>query len=325
MKWSPAGPLLCLSLWLAGCGDDKNPTHSHDFTVGKNRFTLEQAGSTREYYVHVPTGYDGHHAVPLVLMLHGTNQSGEQFYNISGWKDVGESEGILTAYPTARVNCVIEDGATETLTKWNSYPDNGGWSFCAGVTPPDDEGFLRALVADMRARYNVDARRVYVVGFSNGGEMSARCSVYLSDVFAAAVMSGGGGALPRTGAGTPVRLLPVLSEFGNRDGKLLAATGQTDPLPMNFTTLFTTLPGVYAVAVTPFVNTFQLDAANFTLGGDAASYITADFHGVSGQPNNVFKLVEVNGLEHEYPNTINHPLNGAALHWQWLRQFTLPS
>lgn len=313
-------------LGLAGCasdGDDPSPAPG-EIVPGKNRFTLTIEGRERIYWVHVPASYSGATEVPVVVMLHGTNQTGEQFYNISGWREVGEAEGILTVFPTALVHCVVEDGQSQEVTKWNSYPDTGGWEHCPGITPANDELFLRGVLTDLDARFAIDPARVYVVGFSNGGEMAARCAVALSDVFAASIACGGGGALPREGAGTPVRLLPVLLQFGNADAKLMNAVGATSPLPMNFVDLFSAYPGVYSRVPRPYIDTFGLDESSVTVSGDSTAFIVADYAGLSGDPENVFTLVEVKGLEHEYPNTINHPLNGAALHWAWLRRFSLP-
>ncbi|MCB0570845.1 MAG: hypothetical protein KDC66_13815, partial [Phaeodactylibacter sp.] len=101
-----------------------------DYQTGKNRYTTVIDGDTREYYVHVPTGYDEEQPTPVVFMLHGTSGDGEKFYNISGWKEVGEKENILTVYPSSWHHCIIEDGQTMNTTKWNIYP--GAFGYCAG-------------------------------------------------------------------------------------------------------------------------------------------------------------------------------------------------
>ncbi|MFN8347796.1 MAG: PHB depolymerase family esterase [Spirosomataceae bacterium] len=317
--------LISLNLIFLGfsCGKDNTvATPGETVVKGKNRFTLTVDGAEREYYVHVPAGYTGNTPLPLVLMFHGTGQNGAQFYDISGWKEVGESQNILTVFPSSLSYCINDGGVTETTPKWTGYADS--YSYCAGVVPKDDIKFMRALLNDLNAKLKVDEKRRYVVGFSNGGEFSARCAVEMSDVFAGAISSGGGGALPGNLNLTPVRLLPVMLEFGNKDGKLLKGLGVPGPLPMNFTTLFTTYPFIYANSPKPYITTFKLDEKNYTVSGDPSEYIVGNFTGLSGRPENVFKLVEVKDLEHEYPNGKNHPLNGAALHWAWLKQYSLP-
>ena len=76
------------------CCCEKNKVTTPDENVyesGKNRFTTIIDGDTREYYVHVPAAYNGTAPAPVVFMLHGTSGDGENFYNISGWKELGEA------------------------------------------------------------------------------------------------------------------------------------------------------------------------------------------------------------------------------------------
>ena len=302
--------------------EDTSTPNSTTIAKGKNRFTITVDGAEREYFVHVPAGYTGNTATPVVIMFHGTGQNGAQFYDISGWKEVGESENILTVFPSSLTYCIIEDGVSQTTSKWNGYADS--YSFCQGFVPKDDTKFMRSMLNELKGNYKIDAKKIYVVGFSNGGEFSARCAVDMSDVFAAAVSSGGGGALPPNMSLSPVRMLPVMLQFGNKDAKLLKGLGTAGPLPMDFTTLFTTYPFLYAHSPKPYITTFKMDEKNYTVTGNPAEYIVGNYVGLSGNPSNVFKLVEVKDLEHEYPNGKNHPLNGAALHWAWFKQFSLP-
>lgn len=311
-----------LPLLLMGC--QKNEDTNPKVPFGKNRFTIAVDGAEREYYVHVPTGYKSNVATPVVIMCHGTSGDGALFYNISGWKEVGETENILTVYPSALPYCVTEDGVTKTTTKWNSFP--GGFSFCPGENPKDDLKFMRQMIANVEATFNVDAKRIYMVGFSNGGQFAATCAVQMSDVIAAAVSCGGGGSLFKDSTYTPVRLLPVMLMFGNKDGKMIAGLGlpEGSAVPMGFSELYAAYPYLYTVQPLPYIKTFRLKETGYTLSGDPNSVVEADYVGLSGNPNNVFKMVEVKGLEHEYPNGTNHPLKGAVQHWAWFKQYRLP-
>ncbi len=294
------------------------------FSQGKNRFTITVDGVEREYYVHVPAGYKNSSPTPVVIMCHGGGQTGEQFYNISGWKEVGDSVNILTVFPTALTYCTTDDGVTANRTKWNTYP--GGSDFCAGVTPKDDIKFIKEMIAALKARFYVDAKRIYMVGFSNGGQFTATCSVEISDILAAAIASGGGGAFPRDTTCNPVRLLPSMLMFGNKDGKMIKGLGLPagSSVPMGFTQLYAAYPYLYSVQPKPYINTFRLNPTTYTVSGDTNSVVTADYAGLSGNPDNVFKMVEVKGMEHEYPNGINYPLRAAVIHWAWFKQFSLP-
>lgn len=300
--------------------EDQNP----QFTPGKNNFTISVDGTERSYVVHVPARYSGNESVPMVIFCHGSGQSGDQFYNISGWKEVGDTANFLTVFPTALVYCTVEDGVTENKTKWNSFP--GGSEFCPGQNKKDDVKFISEMITQLERIFKVDAKRIYMAGFSNGGQFTATCAIQISDRIAAVISCGGGGSFPTDTIYTPVRKLPVMLMFGNQDGKLLKKLGLPDnaSVPMGFDSLYTLYPQLYFAQVKPYINNFELDENNYTIGGDNNPITFANYSGKSGDPNNVFLIAEVKGLIHEYPNGKNYPLNGAVYHWDWFKKYQLP-
>ena len=50
---------------------------------------------------------------------------------------------------------------------------------------PDDSGFLRQLIVNLSAQYNVNPNAVYVAGMSSGAQMAERVGVEISDLVAA--------------------------------------------------------------------------------------------------------------------------------------------
>ena len=312
-------PFTLLCVW--SCTKE---TNDPKFTLGKNNFTITVEGVERKYAVHVPSVYTGEDAVPMVIFCHGGGQTGDQFYDISGWKEVGDTANFLTVFPSALEYCVTEDGTTSTLTKWNSFP--GGVDFCPGQVLKDDVEFMRQMILALESRFNVYKKRIYMVGFSNGGQFSATCAIEISDILAAAISCGGGGSFPKDSTYTPVRKLPVMLLFGNEDEKMIKALGLPigSSVPMGFDNLYTAYPQLYAIQAKTYINNFNLDETNYTISGDNNPIAVADYVGLSGNPDNVFKMVEVKGLAHEYPNGINYPLNGAIYHWNWFKNFRLP-
>ena len=290
----------------------------NDNASGKQRFTLEVDGLTREYYVHVPKGYNPKVETPIVFMLHGSGGNGEKFYNISGWKEVGETENILTVFPSSSLYaCVFDDGIQKrNAEKWSSYD----LELCSGETPKDDVKFLSQVIEDLKKKYTVDEKRIYLVGFSNGGEMASRTAIELSDKLAAVVACAG--ALPTDTSFVPVRKLPVLLQAGNSDDKLLAKLGTTNPLPMDFVKLFANFSAIEEV-VNVFVHAFALDS-NYTTGGNPNTFVYADYAAISPKNDNSFRFMLVKGLGHSYPNGTNHPLKGAEVHWEWMKNYRLP-
>jgi len=285
---------------------------------GKNRFTTNIDGDEREYYVHVPLSYTGTSAVPVVFMLHGTSGDGEKFYNISGWKEVGEDEGIITVFPSSWRYCIIDEGVQKNTTKWNTVPAE--WVFCAGQTPRNDIKFLNTIITELNAKYKIDNKRIYLAGFSNGGQMAAKCGIEMSDKFAAIVQAEG--SFSRDTTYTPLRKLPTTLQYGNED----YGSGNTgDPVPLSKLALILSTPGsniLYRSAST-HTKSFGLNPA-FIISGDTNSVSVATYKSLTPGSVNDFRIAFVKGLAHQYPNGDNHWMEGARVNWAWFKQYTLP-
>ncbi len=301
---------------LTNCRNDNEELPSLH-PVGKNRYTINIDGDIREYYVHIPVGYSDQNETPVVFMLHGTSGDGEKFYNISGWKEVGETENIITVFPSSWHHRISEEGGPFKLTtKWNVYP--GSFIYDAGEVPRDDIHFLKEIIKELDQNFNVDPKRLYMVGFSNGGSMAFRCAVEMSNVFAAVVEASG--TIQVDTLLTPQRLLPILFQSGNSDDKFLR---NSPDVPLISIDSLLESPGLKPIMNT-HINSFGLDSAFTTAIHDrvlATGYYTS---GPGNLVGNYLLFVLVEGLEHNYPNGVNHSLKGAEEHWKWLNQFVLP-
>ncbi|HJQ82987.1 MAG TPA: PHB depolymerase family esterase, partial [Candidatus Binatia bacterium] len=159
---------------------------------------LQFGGATRNYKMRVPAGYDGSVAVPLVVDLHGFLSNAMQQAGISGMATVAERETFVLVHPNGLNNA------------WNA-------GICCGNRGVDDVGFLRQVVAAVEAEVNVDARRIYATGLSNGGAMTHRLACDAADLFAAAApMAFPVPFRPLTGC-RPSRAIPVLTFMGLTD------------------------------------------------------------------------------------------------------------
>jgi len=141
---------------------------------------------TRDYLLHVPrqAPYNlmgRRRRFPLVIVLHGSGARGETIRKQSGMDSVAESRHFLVAYP---------DGSGEMFglsTDWNAGQCCGGPHF----DKVNDIAFLRAVIADVSARLPVDARRIYVAGFSDGARMAYRTACDMAgEIAAVAAVSG---------------------------------------------------------------------------------------------------------------------------------------
>lgn len=315
LGWTQEGVAFCVA-----SATDQTAAYPLPYAIGKNRFAPTIDGDIREYFVHVPARYNPLQPTPVVFMLHGRGGTGEKFYDISGWKETGESNNILTVFPSSWVNrCIIDDGAQVLgQSRWNSW----GFTFCdAADRARNDLKFLGQIIDDLRMRFNVDTRRVYFVGFSNGGEMVSRSSIDLGDRLAGVIANAGVMGALNTKY-TPRRPgLPVALQVGTLDDYARTLVGTTQELPMDIAQLYTTYP-VMQGSVNSYLLTFDMKPG-YTVTGSASSMLTAHYSGRS-IPSNVFLFNLVKGLAHEYPNGVNHPMKGAEVHWAWLSQFSLP-
>lgn len=128
----------------------------------------------REYYLYVPPHLDG--AAPLVVALHGRGGTGPGMAVLTGFDALADSHGFIVAYPSG------------LQQQWNYVEGIEGYELQVS-----DIDFLRALVAEISARQEVDEKRVYVAGFSNGGFMAQRLACAANDVFAAFASVGAAG------------------------------------------------------------------------------------------------------------------------------------
>ncbi|MBL0082497.1 MAG: T9SS type A sorting domain-containing protein [Saprospiraceae bacterium] len=289
----------------------------------KIRVITSVQDTNREYFLHIPTNYNSSQKSAMVIFLHGSGQNGNQYYNISGWNGVADTANIVMAYPSALEYCVTEDGVTSVRSKFSAFPQDGA-EFCPGQVIKNDVLFISKVIEEVSAKYSIDANRIYIVGFSNGGEMAARCALDLGDKISACVSTGGGGALPRDTVLIPIRKMPMMNMFGNKDAKILKGLNLTvDSVPMGFDLLYGQYPVLYGKQVVPYIEAFDLDASNYTLIGNPNSVVASIFNGKSNDPQSVFYNVEVKDLEHEYPNGVNHPMLGALYHWIWMKKYQL--
>lgn len=307
---------------FANCSKNDDQNTNKGYVIGKNNYTINIDGDEREYVVSVPKSYTGESAFPVVIMLHGTSGDGERFYNISGWKEVGESEGIITVFPSSWRYCINKMGEINNTTKWNTVPDCE-WSFCPNEKGKDDIKFLRSMINEINKVFNIDNDRIYLNGFSNGGQMAAKCAIEMSDVLAAVGENAGSFYLDTTYI--PKRNLPTFIEIGDRDYGP-ENVGPSAPLQLLDTILATPgLPGI-AGRIHKFANSHIrnfLLAPAYTITGDTTLAVKAKYLPANGSSTYEFDVIMVKNLGHIYPNGQNHPFRAAVNQWAWFKQFKL--
>ncbi len=125
-----------------------------------DKATLVVDGRTRSMIVVRPEQpVDG---APVVLVFHGSNQSGQIVREFSAYTfdRYADEAGTVVIYP---------DGYKK---HWNDARVHS--SFAARKEGFDDVAFTRAILDWVETTYHTDPSRVFAIGFSNGGQMVIR-------------------------------------------------------------------------------------------------------------------------------------------------------
>lgn len=192
------------ALLAGGCG---KTAPSAPIAVSPSTSAPSARFADRPFQVRVPRNYDPAVPAPLVIALHplgGTGPSGAQFAEHWGLDRLADAKGLLLVAP---------DGTTSPEGRFWNATDACCDFHDAGV---DDSGYLSAIIDDVSARFRVDAKRVYVVGYSSGAAMAHRIACDDSAKIAAVVsMAGAVWKDPsRCNPSTPVAVVEV---HGNAD------------------------------------------------------------------------------------------------------------
>lgn len=188
--------LICLmaaALPGCNCGQKIAPTESFDY-----------AGLARRFALYVPAGYNPATSTPVLVVLHGIDQTSEDIQYVTGFNELSEDYGFLAVYPESYENNWNDGRAVPGIP---AYDRN-----------VDDVGFIRAVLEHIAANYNVDVKRLYVCGFSNGAMMAQRLAFEESELYAAVATVAG--TIPQNVAnGTaPAAPIAVCMVHGKDDG-----------------------------------------------------------------------------------------------------------
>jgi polyhydroxybutyrate depolymerase len=200
---------LCLLLCCAVLNHNTTRLKSGTFRDDLNLLTGKYQ---RHFILHIPEGYNVSRPCPLVVVLHGAFSTAREMEKWSGWIRLADREGFIVIYPEGI-------GILGYLQHWNA-------GHCCGKAVEDDwndVAFIEEAIDGMCRQYAVDKRRIYMVGFSNGGMMAYRFAAERSTKLAAvASVSGAIGSRasldqPEWRLPIPERPVPVLIMHGASD------------------------------------------------------------------------------------------------------------
>ncbi len=128
------------------------------------RETIKSQSKNRTYHIFVPEKSDRATPSPLIVVLHGSGDSG--MMPVSRWREFAKAHGIIIAGPNAL--------------------DSQNWRI-----PDDAPEFIYEMVEALKAKHSIDPRRVYLFGHSGGAIVGLCLALMESEYFAAAAIHAG--------------------------------------------------------------------------------------------------------------------------------------
>lgn len=129
--------------------------------------TIKVDGVQRSYVVKLPDGYQQGAEYPLIIGLHGSSSTWKKFNNGTTKHTLERQANLhqmVLILPQGKDNH-WNDGRTQSLNGKQAY---------------DDVKFISRLIDKAIKKYQVDDKKVFVTGMSNGGFMAIRLAQSLS-------------------------------------------------------------------------------------------------------------------------------------------------
>jgi len=165
--------------------------------------TIDVKGTTREYYLNLPSGYDGTKPVPVVWEYHPMGGNAKQGITMYGLNS--KLTNVIFVSP-------------QGLGSTPGFPNTGG----------QDENMTRAINDEIEAKYCTDKARYFATGFSYGGSMSFTAACNMSDIFRAIGAMSGSTVSGATCARTkPARMVAIWATHGDADTVLPISAAQS--------------------------------------------------------------------------------------------------
>ncbi|NQT95569.1 MAG: hypothetical protein HQ572_03880, partial [Candidatus Omnitrophica bacterium] len=165
---------------------------------------------TRFYKIHVPADYKNNVSTPVVLVFHGGGGDPETIRYTSGMDQVADRENFIVVYPAGTNSRLF---LKDRLLLWNDgrQYQNGSYS------KVDDMGFVVTLLDDLAELFNVDRKRIYACGYSNGAQFTYRLAKRLSGKIAAVAMVAGQRPVKDDFDPLPTRPISIMQFSGLQD------------------------------------------------------------------------------------------------------------
>ena len=178
--------IVFITFLLLGLAEDK---------IATKKDIINFDGKKREYYLSFPENTSK--PFPLIINFHGFSSHAIEQQEFSQMDNYAHLNGIGVIYP-------------EGIKK--------SWNIGKNImNDENDIGFVNALIDSVTSKYNIDSDRIYVCGFSNGGEFSYELMCGLSNKIAAFGSVGGNFIINEKRSCNINREIPLIHIHGTKD------------------------------------------------------------------------------------------------------------
>src|ERR1700692_161758 len=160
-------------------------------------------GLTREFLEYVPHDISPHS--PLVIVLHGSLMDAKLMREWSGY----EFDQLAGQY------CCVVVYPDVYKHNWNDCHSKA--TFPAHTENIDDMGFIKGLIGREVAQHQIDEKHVYVLGYSNGGEMARRLALQTPERVAGIAIAGASLPVTEDSSCPEQGSVPLLVVDGEKD------------------------------------------------------------------------------------------------------------
>ncbi len=145
-------------------------------TDSKGNYTesIEVDGVEREYIIHLPPAFSTKRENSATYVFHGAGSNMDTVMNYSGFNTVADqTRRLITIYPQGLEGYIA--GIDQTMNQWDV-----NWG-----TGTNDLAFIELLTKHLSKKLNINKKRFFAIGESNGGMFTQYLACQLPNTFSA--------------------------------------------------------------------------------------------------------------------------------------------
>ncbi|WP_228198625.1 CE1 family esterase [Acinetobacter baylyi] len=170
---------------------------SHSADITEQQIMVD--GIERNYQVYNP--FPKRKDLPVVIALHGGGGNATQM--MKRWQDEAKQQGFIVVAPQGV-------GRSERVGTWNAIG-------CCGEAVQqqvNDVKFIQMMLTKLKNQVSIDSKKVYAVGFSNGGMLTHQLAIQMGNQLAGVAVVSGAlfGNEPQTRTAVPIMIIHGLKD-----------------------------------------------------------------------------------------------------------------